>query len=230
MTENYSRRHLLAGTGVLGVLVGLGWQFGGYLPAFVAWVESVGVWGPVVFVLAYATATVAFIPGALLTLAAGAIFGLVNGTVLVLVGATIGAACAFLFSRQLARAAIEQRLARNPRFAEFDSIVGDEGFKIVFLLRLSLVFPFNLLNYALGLTRVRFRDYVLASVGMLPGSLLYTYYGKLAGDMAVLAGDGPAKGGTYYYFVLVLGLAAIILLTSLITRIASRALHRGKGE
>ena len=195
-----------------------------------AWVESVGVWGPVVFVLAYATATVAFIPGSLLTLAAGAIFGLVNGTVLVLVGATIGSACAFLFSRHLARAAIEQRLARNPRFAEFDSIVGDEGFKIVFLLRLSLVFPFNLLNYALGLTRVRFRDYVLASVGMLPGSLLYTYYGKLAGDMAVLAGDGPAKGGTYYYFVLVLGLAAIILLTSLITRIASRALHRGKGE
>ena len=196
----------------------------------VAWVESVGVWGPVVCVLAYATATVAFIPGSLLTLTAGAIFGLVNGTVLVLVGATIGSACAFLFSRHLARAAIEQRLARNPRFAEFDSIVGDEGFKIVFLLRLSLVFPFNLLNYALGLTRVRFRDYVLASVGMLPGSLLYTYYGKLAGDMAVLAGDGPVKGGTYYYLVLVLGLTAIILLTSLITRIASRALHRGKGE
>ena len=230
MTENYSRRHLLAGTAVLGLLVALGWQFGGYLPAFVAWVESVGVWGPVVFVLTYATATVAFIPGSLLTLVAGAIFGLVKGTVLVLVGATIGSAGAFLFSRHLARAAIEQRLARNPRFAEFDSIVGDEGFKIVFLLRLSLVFPFNLLNYALGLTRVRFRDYVLASVGMLPGSLLYTYYGKLAGDMAVLAGDGPAKGGTYYYFVLVLGLAAIILLTSLITRIASRALHRGKGE
>ncbi|MED5377559.1 MAG: TVP38/TMEM64 family protein, partial [Acidobacteriota bacterium] len=87
-----------------------------------------------------------------------------------------------------------------------------------------------LLNYALGLTRVRFRDYVLASVGMLPGSLLYTYYGKLAGDVAMLAGDGPVEVETYYYLVLVLGLTAIILLTSLITRIASRALHRGTGK
>tara|TARA_B100000745_G_scaffold19205_1_gene13420 strand:+ start:209 stop:799 length:591 start_codon:yes stop_codon:yes gene_type:complete len=196
----------------------------------VAWVESAGVWGPVVFVVAYATATVAFIPGSLLTLAAGAIFGLGNGTVLVLVGATIGSAGAFLFSRHVARAAIERRLARNPRFAEFDSIVGDEGFKIVLLLRLSLIFPFNLLNYALGLTRVRFRDYVLASVGMLPGSLLYTYYGKLAGDVAMLTGDGPVEGETSYYLVLVLGLTAIIFLTSLITRIASRALHRGTGK
>ena len=230
MTENHSRQHLLASTVVLGLVVALGWQFGGYLPAFVAWVESAGVWGPVVFVIAYAVATVAFIPGSLLTLAAGAIFGLVNGTVLVLVGATIGSAGAFLFSRHVARAAIERRLARNPRFAEFGSIVGDEGFKIVLLLRLSLIFPFNLLNYALGLTRVRFRDYVLASVGMLPGSLLYTYYGKLAGDVAMLTGDGPVEGETSYYLILVLGLTAIIFLTSLITRIASRALHRGTGK
>ena len=89
-TESHSQQHLLAGTAVLGLLVALGWQFGGYLPAFVAWVESVGVWGPIVFVLAYATATVAFIPGSVLSLAAGAIFGLVKGTAFVLMGATIG--------------------------------------------------------------------------------------------------------------------------------------------
>lgn len=221
---------IAAGAAALLALVALGRQAGGQLPAFVAWVDGLGVWGPAVFILGYTTATVAFIPGSLLTLTAGAVFGIAWGTVYVLIGATLGSAAAFLVSRYFARGAIEQRVADHPRFGAIDRAVGAEGFKIVLLLRLSPVFPFNLLNYALGLTKVRFADYVLASIGMLPGSLLYTYYGKLAGDVAALAGGAPIARGAGYYAVLGLGLAATILVTALVTRTATRALRQATGE
>src|SRR5512134_2247807 len=155
---------------LLAGLVLAGREAAGLLPRFAAWVESLGVWGPVVFVLGYIVATVAFVPGSLLTLGAGAIFGLVQGTALVLAGATLGASAAFLVSRYLARDAVERRLAGNARFAAIDRAVGAQGRKIVLLLRLSPVFPFNLLNYALGLTRVSLADYALAAFGMLPGT------------------------------------------------------------
>ncbi|MDP6607995.1 MAG: TVP38/TMEM64 family protein [Vicinamibacterales bacterium] len=221
---------LLAGTVALVALVAAGRRLGGSLPDFVAWVDGLGVWGPVVFVAGYAAATVAFVPGSLLTLAAGAVFGLARGTALVLLGATTGAAAAFLVSRYLARSAIEGRVSGHPRFAAIDRAVGAEGFKIVLLLRLSPIFPFNLLNYALGLTRVGFRDYLLASVGMLPGSLLYTYYGKLAGDVATLAGGAPVTKEPGYYGVLVVGLVATVAVTTLVTRTAARALRQATGE
>jgi uncharacterized membrane protein YdjX (TVP38/TMEM64 family) len=207
-----------------GALVLAGRRAAGLVPAFSAWVEGLGIWGPVVFILGYAVATIAFVPGSLLTLAAGAIFGLVEGTLLVLLAATLGASLAFLVARYLARGFVERRLAGNPRFAWIDRAIGAEGRKIVFLLRLSPLFPFNLLNYALGLTRVRFTDYLLASAGMLPGTLLYVYYGKVAGDVARLAGGGPPSGGGYYA-VLVLGLVATIGVTTVVTRIARRALR-----
>ena len=138
-----------------------GRRVAGYLPEFSAWVDGLGVWGPVVFVLGYTVATVAFIPGSLLTLAGGAIFGLAEGTALVFAGASLGATAAFLASRYMVRGAIERRVAAEPRFAAIDRAVGREGFKIVLLLRLTPVVPFVLLNYALGLTRVKLRDYVL---------------------------------------------------------------------
>ena len=221
---------IATGVAALVLLIVLGRQLGGYLPAFVGRVEDLGVWGPVVFVLGYMAATVAFIPGSLLTLAAGAVFGIVKGTACVLVGATLGSAVAFLISRYFARGAIEQRVADHPRFGAIDRAVGAEGFKIVLLLRLSPVFPFNLLNYALGLTRVRFADYALASIGMLPGSLLYTYYGKLAGDVASLAAGAPIDRGAGYYAVLGLGLVATVVVTTLVTRTAGRALRQATGE
>jgi uncharacterized membrane protein YdjX (TVP38/TMEM64 family) len=208
------------------VLAVIGRQVGRYIPDFAQWVNGLGVWGPVVFILGYAVAVVAFVPGSLLTLAAGAIFGLVRGTVYVLIAATVGSAAAFLVSRYLARAAIERRLAHNARFAAIDRAVGAEGRKIVFLLRLSPVFPFTLLNYALGLTRVRFADYLVASIGMLPGTVLYVYYGKLAGDVAALAGGAAPEKGAGYYAVLGLGLAATIVVTTLVTRTARRALQQ----
>jgi len=222
-------RILLIGA-ALALLIVLGRQAGSYLPQFVAWVDSLGVWGPVVFVAGYIVAAVAFVPGSILTLAAGAIFGLGKGVVIVFLAAMLGSAAAFLVARYLARPAIERRLAGNTRFAAIDRAVGAQGRKIVFLLRLSPVFPFNLLNYALGLTKVRFLDFFIASAGMLPGTLLYVYYGKLAGDVAALAGGSAVAKGPEYYAVLVLGLVATIVVTTIVTRIARRALKEVAGE
>src|SRR6266545_5513354 len=210
---------------VVVVLVVFGRQVGAYVPQFAVWVNSLGVWGPVVFILGYAVATVAFAPGSILTLTAGAVFGLGKGVLYVFVAAVLGSSAAFLVSRHLARTVIEQRVAGNARFAAIDRAVSAQGRKIVFLLRLSPVFPFNLLNYALGLTNVRFVDYLVASIGMIPGTLLYVYYGKLAGDVAALAGGAAMEKGAAYYVVLVLGLAATVLVTTLVTRTARRALQ-----
>ncbi len=199
-----------------------------YVPQFTDWIRGLGALGPVVFVLGYIAAAVAGIPGSVLTLAAGAIFGLGFGVAYVFVGATCGAAAAFLVARYVARGAVERRLAGNTRFQSLDRAIAANGRKIVFLLRLSPVFPFSLLNYALGLTKVRFADYVVASVGMLPGTVLYVYYGKLAGDVAtVAAGRAPVRD-TGYYVVLAIGLAATIAVTTLITRVAGRALRESE--
>ncbi len=221
---------LLLGCAALLALLLLGRELGGTVPRFAAWVDGLGVWGPVVFMAGYAAATVAFVPGSILTLAAGAIFGLLAGTVYVFAAATVGAAAAFLVARYLVRGAIERRLGDNARFSAIDRAVGEQGRKIVFLLRLSPVFPFNLLNYGLGLTRVRFTDYFVASIGMLPGTLLYVYYGKLVGDVATLAGGAAVEKGAGYYAVLILGLVATILVTTLVTRTARRALREATGE
>jgi len=213
----------------LGALVALGSQVGAYVPAFARWVDSLGGLGPVVFIAGYALAVVAFVPGSLLTLAAGAIFGVAEGTVLVFVAAVLGSSAAFLVARYAARGAVERRLAGDARFAAIDRAVGAQGRRIVFLLRLSPVFPFNLLNYALGLTRVRFVDTLLASVGMLPGTLLYVYSGKVAGDVAAVAGGAGPERGAGYYAVLGLGLLATVVVTTLVTRIARRALRDATG-
>jgi uncharacterized membrane protein YdjX (TVP38/TMEM64 family) len=172
---------------------------------------------------------VAFVPASLLTLAGGAIFGVAKGTAYVFAAAVLGSSLAFLVSRYFARSAIERRLAGNERFAAIDGAVREHGRWIVFLLRLSPVFPFNLLNYALGLTSVRFADYLVASFGMLPGTLLYVYSGKAVGDVAALAGGAaPARGGLYYA-LLALGLTATAVVTVLVTRIARRALADATG-
>ncbi len=207
-------------------LVLVGRELGGEIPRFAAWVDSLGLWGPLVFILGYAAATVAFVPGSLLTLAAGAIFGLARGTLFVFVGASLGASTAFLVARHLARSAIERRLEGRPRFQGIDRAVAKEGLKIVFLLRLSPVFPYNLLNYGLGLTRVRFRDYAIACLGMIPGTFLYVYYGKALGSIAAVAGGAEIERDAGYWIVLGLGLAATVVVTAIVTRIAGRALKQ----
>jgi uncharacterized membrane protein YdjX (TVP38/TMEM64 family) len=207
-------------------LVLLGRAGGTYLPAFATWVDAQGAWGPLAFIAGYAVATVALVPGSLLTLAAGAVFGVAAGTAYVFVGAVLGATLAFLVARHAARRPVERRIAGDPRFERIDAAVARDGRKIVFLLRLSPVLPFNLLNYALGLTRVRLGDYLLASVGMLPGTLLYVYSGRMVQDVASLAGGVGVERSAGYYAVLALGLIATGIVTLTVTRIARRALRK----
>ena len=210
----------------LALLMVLGRTLGAYVPRFAEWVDTLGFWGPLVFILGYAAATVAFIPGSLMTLAAGAIFGLFEGTLFTFIGATLGATLAFLVSRYGARRAVERRLENNTNLQAIDRAVAKEGRKIVFLLRLSPVFSFVLLNYALGLTSVRFRDYLIASIGMLPGTFLYVYYGKALGSLAAVAGGAELERGPGDWILLGIGLLATLLVTTVVTRIARRALEQ----
>ena len=115
-------------------------------------------------------------------------------------------------------------MADNARFRAIDQAIVNDGRKIVFLLRLSPFVPFSLLNYALGVTQVRLLDYVVASAGMLPGTVLYVHYGKLAGDVAAVAAGGAIERDSGYYVVLGMGLLATIAVTTIIARVARRAL------
>ena len=196
-----------------------------------AFMANLGPLGPILFVGLYIVACVFLLPGSVLTLGAGAIFGFVQGAVATSVGATLGATCAFLVGRYLARDWVARRVAGNAKFAAMDEAVAREGWKIVFLTRLSPVFPFNVLNYAFGLTRVRLRDYFFASwLGMIPGTFLYVYIGSLAGDLASL-GAGNRERGLGEWIMYGVGLAATVAVTVFITRLAREALaKRIKGE
>lgn len=205
----------------------LGRAVGGYVEPFRAWVADLGAVGPAVFALVYAAAVVAFVPGSALTLAAGAIFGVATGAITVFVAAVVGSCAAFLIARYLARSAVEARIAKNEKFAAVDRAIGREGRKIAFLLRLSPAIPFTLLNYALGLTRVSFRDYLLASLGMIPGTLLYVYLGAVAGD-AASASAGNAE--VWQTVLKAVGLVATAAVTIYVTVLARRALREATGE
>jgi uncharacterized membrane protein YdjX (TVP38/TMEM64 family) len=188
-------------------------------------IAGLGAWGAGLFVLLYVAATVLFLPGFVLTLGAGAVFGLARGVVIVSISATLGATVAFLVGRYLARDSVARKIEGNPRFRAIDAAVAREGWKIVGLTRLSPIFPFNLLNYAFGLTRVSLRDYVLAScIGMLPGTLMYVYLGSLAGSL-VAAGQGRAERTAAEWALYAVGLLATIVVTVYVTRLARRALR-----
>lgn len=195
------------------------------LEAALGVIRGLGPWGPVLFVALYVAATVLFLPGWILTLGAGAVFGLAKGAVMVSIAATLGATAAFLVGRHLARDAVARRLEAYPGFAAIDQAVAREGWKIVGLTRLSPIFPFNLLNYAYGITRVSLRDYVLASwIGMMPGTIMYVYVGSVAGDLAAV---GPERGRTTAEWALyAVGLVATVVVTVYVTRLARAALAR----
>ena len=217
-------RRIAIGLIALGVFFALARTVGGELPGWARWVESLGPWGPLVFILLYILAVVLFVPGSILTLAGGALFGVVLGTLYVFVAALLGSCLSFLIARYGGRRFVEKRLGQNPRFDAVARAVAQNGLKITFLLRLSPAFPFSLMNYALGLTRVRFQDYALASLGMLPATVLYVYSGRVIGDVAALAGGATPQHGTSQYILLAVGLMATLAVAILVTRIARRAL------
>lgn len=189
------------------------------------WIESLGIVGAIAFMAIYIIATVAFLPGSILTLAGGAIFGLFWGSIYVFFGATIGATLAFLVGRYIARGWISQKIAGNQKFAAVDNAVGKEGFKIVFLTRLSPIFPFNLLNYSLGITGVSLKDYVLASIGMIPGTIMYVYFGSLGNINTICNGGGANANPVAQWTIRIIGLIATVAVTLYVTKIARKALN-----
>jgi uncharacterized membrane protein YdjX (TVP38/TMEM64 family) len=192
------------------------------------WISSLGAIAPVVFIGAYIAACVLFIPGSIMTIGSGVLFGVLWGSVYVSIGATVGATFAFLIGRYFARDWVAAKLVGNPTFNEIDAAVGREGWKIVGLTRLSPVFPFNLLNYAYGLTRVSLRDYVLASwIGMLPGVVMYCYIGSLVGDLTRLGAARTARPPGFW-ILNVVGFAATVAVALYAASIARRALAQKK--
>ncbi len=193
-----------------------------WMVAMVGWVRSLGSLGVVVYSLIYIVATVLVLPGSVLTLAAGFLYGPAWGTLLVSPVSVLSSTLAFLLGRSVARGWIQRRIANNDRFAAIDNAVAENGSKVVFLLRLSPIVPFALLNYALGLTRVRLRDYILASfLGMLPGTFLYVYVGSSVANLATLA-SGKGSQGPWEHVLFWGGLVATLLVVALITRAARR--------
>ena len=185
------------------------------------WISDLGPWGPTTFIMLYILATVLFIPGLILTMGAGFVFGVLQGSVYVSIASTLGASLAFLIGRYLAREWVSRKIESNEKFTTIDEAVAREGWKIVGLLRLSPVFPFNLLNYSLGVTMVSFRDFFLASwIGMIPGTVMYVYIGSLAGDLAALGTETRSRTPA------VVGLVATVLVTVCVTRIARKALEK----
>ena len=187
--------------------------------------DEIKVIAPIIFMLIYIVATVAFLPGSVLTLGAGVLFGIVKGSILVFFGATIGATLAFLVGRYVARGWISKKIEGNQKFKAIDQAVGKEGLKIVLLTRLSPVFPFNLLNYGLGVTGVSLKDYVLGSVGMIPGTIMYVYIGSLAGSLATIGGETQSDvNPVAQWAIRIIGFVATVGVTLYVTKIARKAL------
>ncbi len=223
----------------LRVLLGTGVAIGGailfqycnlqtLMQSALLWVQNLGPVGIITFVIIYNLATILFIPGSLLTMGGGALYGMFWGSIYVVIAATLGAIIAFLVGRYYARSWVAQRLQGHPKFQAIDQAVAKEGLKIVFLTRLSPIFPFNLLNYAFGITCVSLKDYVIGSMGMIPGSVMYVYLGSLVGDIALLEVPQEMNAEAQFarWLIKIVGLLATIAVSFYISRIARKALNQ----
>lgn len=195
-----------------------------------SWIDSLGPIAPLVFILLYILVTVAFIPASVVTLGAGVVFGVVKGSLFVFVGAMFGATAAFLVGRYIARDWVANKIAGNDRFKAIDEAIGREGRKIIFLIRLSPAFPFNLLNYALGLTQVSLKDYVLGTTGIIPGTIMYVYLGSLAGNLATLGSGESPSNPAITWAIRIIGFIATVAVTVYVTRVARKALKEAVPE
>jgi uncharacterized membrane protein YdjX (TVP38/TMEM64 family) len=195
-----------------------------WVKAFTDWIRHLGLPGAFIFVGVYGLAAVFFLPGAIFTIAAGLVYGIVGGTAVALAGATLGAGLAFLAARYLVRGRVEKFAQPNKKFRAIDDAIGAEGWKIVGLLRLSPLIPFNVSNYFYGVTSIGFWPYLLAScVGMLPGTLLYAYLGAIG--QAGLS-DGEKGHSPLEWIFLGVGLLTTIAVTVFVSRVAKSALQK----
>jgi len=191
-------------------------------------ISNMGPWAPLLFIVAYVAASVVLAPVFLLTIAAGAIFGLWRGILLVLISKMIGSSVVFGLASPLSRSRLMRWVDRDRRVAAVRRAVADDGLWVMFLLRLSPVVPFVLLNYTLALSGVRYRNFVVAMVGTLPTIVMYVYYGKIVGDVAKIAAGVAPPRGPEYYVLLVGGLIATVIATTSITRASKRAFDHAR--
>jgi uncharacterized membrane protein YdjX (TVP38/TMEM64 family) len=196
-----------------------------------AWLPALASpWGAAAFVPLYALWVTLLLPGVWASMLAGALYGTGWGSLLVFLGACLGAELVFLLGRGWLRPWARRRLAAAPKLLAVEEAVSREGLRLVLLTRLSPAFPFSLLNLAYGLSDVSLRDYTIGLIGILPGTVLFCALGALAGDVArfqtVLAGqaDGPT------WALRLLGIAATVAVTVLVTRVARRALAGEEGD
>ncbi|HZR80273.1 MAG TPA: TVP38/TMEM64 family protein [Candidatus Binatia bacterium] len=197
-----------------------------WLARFQSWVQGLGTTGYALYALVYAACCVLFVPASILTLGAGAIYGVTTGVAVVLVGATLGAALSFLLARTLLRDRIERMTRDNARFAALDRAIGKEGAKIVFLVRLAPIFPFTYINYAFGLTRIALAPYVIASfVGMIPGTFAYVYLGTAAAAAGAAATGSGGAGGATRTAIQIAGAVFAVVATVFVARVATRAIR-----
>ena len=199
-----------------------------WLAPLIRQIAELGRWAPLLFIAIYVVASIVLAPAFLLTFSAGAIFGLWRGTFYVYIGAVLGSSAVYALAAPLARSRLLRWVDRDPRVAAARQAVVDRSAWIMFLLRLSPLVPYNFLNYALALSGVRYRDFLLASVGMIPAIVMYVYYGKVVGDVAVVAAGVAPPRGPEYYALLIVGLITTIAATTLITRAARKAVEEAK--
>lgn len=197
-----------------------------WLESFLFWVRTQGAWGTLIYGILYALGAVLMVPGSALTAGAGLLYGTLIGVLIVSPASVLGATLSFLIARYFARNWVERKLQAYPRFAAIDAAVERQGFKIILLVRLQPVLPFVLLNYALGLTRVRLADYIVASwIGMLPATIVYVYLGSALHSISELFSGGTLKHNLVWVVLFWGGLAAGVLLLWIFTRVARQALQ-----
>jgi len=193
-----------------------------WLEAFKQYVATLGPIGWILYALAYALCCVLFIPASVLTLGAGAIFGVVKGSIIVILGATLGATLSFILARTVMRRKIEAMTASNETFRALDQALTREGWKIVVLVRLSIVFPFTYINYAFGLTGIALGPYVLATlIGIIPATVAFVYLGDAAGTAAT-----ATHAQTTALVIKIIGGVIALAVSIFVARIAARAIKR----
>ena len=220
------RISIIALVAALLILIGLGLPIREMAESMFSWIQENPNVSWLVFLGLYILATVLLLPGSVLTIGGGWLFGFMEGLVIVSLSSTLAASCSFLIGRYLARAWVEGKISQDDRYRSLDRAIGERGFFVVLLTRLSPLFPYNLLNYAWGISSVRLSRYVLASwMGMIPGTLLYVYLGAAASDISQLfsAAPGEAFGQEWLFIV---GLAATAVLVILIARLATKNLNQ----
>ncbi|QUS60161.1 TVP38/TMEM64 family protein [Synechocystis sp. PCC 7339] len=182
------------------------------LNILLAKVKNLGWWAPSIYIAAYNLATILLLPGSLLTMKGGCLFGWWWGTIYTTIAAMIGATIAFLIGRHFSRNWVQKKMTKYPKFKLLNAAVKKDGWKIVILTRLSPIFPFNLLNYGFGVTDVSLKDYILGSLAMIPATIAYTYIGSLATGLTTIGDNLNNQTQIIQWSMRLCGLGATVFL------------------